>query len=81
VDSRAGLDAVAKIRNPCSCRESNSGLSTRSLVTTRNKVSLLLNERAIKGMQGSRPQDWIELRGEHHAPATLHVEEEPYVPI
>jgi len=31
--SRAGLDAVAKRKNPCPCRESNPGRTAFSLVT------------------------------------------------
>jgi len=39
---RAGLDAVAKRKNPCSCREPNPGSPAHSLVTILTELSLLL---------------------------------------
>jgi len=33
LDSRAGLDAMQKRKNPCLCRESNPGRPARNLVT------------------------------------------------
>jgi len=35
----AGLDAVAKTTNPCSCRESNPGRPASSLVTILTELS------------------------------------------
>jgi hypothetical protein len=41
VDPRAGLDAVARRKNPSPCRESNAGRPARSLVTILTELPLL----------------------------------------
>jgi len=44
VGPRAGLDAVAKRQNPCSCRESNSRRSLFILPTELSRLSFSLKQ-------------------------------------
>jgi hypothetical protein len=56
VGSRAGLDAVAKKKNPCLCRESNPGRPSHSLDITVTELSRL----KIKKKRKTNISAWIK---------------------
>jgi hypothetical protein len=57
VGSRVGLDAVVRRKNSSPCRESNSDLLARNLITTLSELPLLRMSRREDGKESGRKVD------------------------
>jgi hypothetical protein len=57
--SRAGLDAVVKIKNSCPCREPNLSRLACSLVTMLTELSQLIKRSRTERGRQIRPLQWL----------------------